>query len=252
VTRGVNARRGVYGPLWQGRYRAKLVQEQRYLDQLLVYVHLNPVSARAVDDPADYRWSGHREVLGLVKKPIVDVDEVLGLFGTSRRSARSAYARQLKGAVEAEWIGEEPGRLPWWRLGRPPAEEDDPETAVRAKREREAAGPDSRPGLSCSEYLALGAAALGLAMSDLRCRQRGRAVVRGRELLAVVGVERYGLRVLDIAEGLGKSQDAITKAIARGSRRRREDPEFRAALDLLDSSIAQGVEPRKAENGGMA
>jgi len=40
VTRGVNMRRRVYGPLWQGRYKAKLVKDQRYLDQLLIYIHL--------------------------------------------------------------------------------------------------------------------------------------------------------------------------------------------------------------------
>ena len=33
VTRRVNARRKVFGPLWQGRYRAKLVEDQRYLDR---------------------------------------------------------------------------------------------------------------------------------------------------------------------------------------------------------------------------
>lgn len=49
----------------QGRYRSKLVEDQRYLDQLLIYIHLNPVQAGLVDDPAKYRWSGHRELLGL-------------------------------------------------------------------------------------------------------------------------------------------------------------------------------------------
>ena len=67
VTRGVNLRRRVYGPLWQGRYRAKLVKDQRYLDQLLIYIHLNAVTAGIVDDPADYRWSGHCELLGNAK-----------------------------------------------------------------------------------------------------------------------------------------------------------------------------------------
>ncbi len=36
VTRGVNLRCRVYGPLWQGRYKAKLVDSSEYLDQLLV------------------------------------------------------------------------------------------------------------------------------------------------------------------------------------------------------------------------
>lgn len=43
-TRQFNARHRVFGPLWQGRYKAKLVKDQRYLDQLVIYIHLNPVT----------------------------------------------------------------------------------------------------------------------------------------------------------------------------------------------------------------
>lgn len=54
VTRGVSSRRRVHGPLRQWRYRCKLVEIQRHLDQLLVFIHPNPVSAGVVDEPADY------------------------------------------------------------------------------------------------------------------------------------------------------------------------------------------------------
>ena len=147
---------------WQGRYRAKMVKEQRYLDQLLIYIHLNPVQAGLVSDPAQYSWSGHRELLGKVKNPIVDVDEVLRVFGTTRGTARAAYVRRLKGSLEETWVGEEPGRLPWWRLGRPPkGEDEDPETAIRERREREEMGPEWRPSFDASEFIARGAEVLG-------------------------------------------------------------------------------------------
>ncbi len=61
--------------------------------------------AGIVDDPARYRWSGHGEILGRVKNPIVDVDEVLRLFGTTRRSVRAAYVQRLKGVMEEEKFG---------------------------------------------------------------------------------------------------------------------------------------------------
>ena len=44
-SRGFNRRWGRTGSLWQSRYQAKLVDEQRYLAQVVVYVHLNPVRA---------------------------------------------------------------------------------------------------------------------------------------------------------------------------------------------------------------
>ncbi len=97
ITRRYNAQQKVFGPLWQERYRAILVKDQRYLDQLLVYIHLIPVVCGMVDDPADYQWSGHRALIGKAKNPIIAVDEVLRLFGKTRRSARSAYARAMRG-----------------------------------------------------------------------------------------------------------------------------------------------------------
>jgi REP element-mobilizing transposase RayT len=239
VTRGVNLRRRVYGPLWQGRYRAKLVKDQRYLDQLLVYIHLNPRSAGIVNDPADYRWSGHRELLGKARKSIIDVDEVLRVFGTSRRSARAAYVRCVKGAVEEEWIGEQPGRLPWWRLGRPPkGEDEDPDEAVRQSREREEPGPEFRPFFEAGEFVDRGARIIGVGLDDLVSRRRSEDLVRARELLLVVGVERYRIKLKDLATEVGKSPDGMTKALARAIRRRNEDDGFRKEVDSLDQALA--------------
>ena len=69
VTRNRNRAAGVFGPLWQGRFKAKWVEDERYLGQLIAYVHLNPVVAGLVSTARDYRWSGHREVLGLRSLP---------------------------------------------------------------------------------------------------------------------------------------------------------------------------------------
>jgi REP element-mobilizing transposase RayT len=245
VTRGVNLRSRVWGPLWQGRYKAKLVKDQRYLDQLMIYIHLNPVTAGLADDPAEYRWSGHRELLGRVNKPIIDVDEVLGLFGTTRRAARAAYVRQLKGATEEEWIGEAPGRLPWWRLGRPTKSEDeDPETVIRERRAREEAGLDWRPVIGAGDFIARGAERLGVETVELRSGRRGERLVRARELLMVLGVERYRLKVKDLARALKKTPDGMTQAIARGVRRRNEDGVFRSDLDRLDRELAESAKWR--------
>jgi len=241
VTRGINACHRVYGPLWQGRYRAKNVNDQRYLDRLLIYIHLNPVQAGLVDDPAEYPWSGHRELLGRFKKPIVDVDEVLRVFGRTRRAARAAYVRRLRGALEEPWVGEEPGRLPWWRLGRPPKGEDgDPEAAVRERRAREELGPEWRPSFEAAEFVARGAELLGVDVDDLRARGRAPDVVEARELLLVLGVERYGVKVNALAREVQKSPSGMSQALARAVRRRVEDAGFRRKLDEVDRRLAEG------------
>jgi len=59
-SRGFNRRHGRTGSLWQSRYQAKLVDESRYLAQLVTYIHLNPVRAGLARDPVDYPLGGHR------------------------------------------------------------------------------------------------------------------------------------------------------------------------------------------------
>ena len=242
MTRRVNIRQRVFGPLWQGRYKAKLVRDQRYLDQLLAYIHLNPVSGGLVEDPAKYRWSGHREILGRVKARIIAVDEVLRVFGSNRMSARRAYARTLRGAREEEWVGENPGFLPWWRLGRPAkSEAEDPEESGRRERlddlDRQSR---ERPKLRTEEFLEEGARILGVPLEELSGRGRAKTVVRAREILAVTGVERYGLRVKDIAMGLGKHPVTGTTWVMRGVRRRRLEPAVEKEIEALDKGLTNG------------
>ena len=81
-SRGFNRRRGRTGSLWQSRYQAKLVDEARYLSQLVLYIHLNPVRAGAVEKPFDYGFGGHREIAKRVKAPLVDVDDALLSFAS--------------------------------------------------------------------------------------------------------------------------------------------------------------------------
>jgi REP element-mobilizing transposase RayT len=61
-TRTRNLRSRIFGPLWQGRFKAKDVDDERYLMQLIAYVHLNPVKTGLAKDAGEYRWSGHQDV----------------------------------------------------------------------------------------------------------------------------------------------------------------------------------------------
>lgn len=48
------------GTLWEGRYKASVVEAERYLLTCYRYIELNPVRAAMVDAPAAYPWSSHR------------------------------------------------------------------------------------------------------------------------------------------------------------------------------------------------
>ena len=45
------------GSVWEGRFKASVIQAEDYLLTCYRYIELNPVTANMVDDPADYRWT---------------------------------------------------------------------------------------------------------------------------------------------------------------------------------------------------
>jgi len=59
-TRHINKRKKRIGHLFQGRYKALLIDAETYLLELVRYIHLNPVRAGIVHKPDEYPWSGHR------------------------------------------------------------------------------------------------------------------------------------------------------------------------------------------------
>jgi putative transposase len=82
------------GHLFQNRFKSTLVEEDRYLRQLLAYIHLNPVRSRlpvTLDSLDRYPWTGHAVLLGNHRYPAQDSDFVLSLFGRAADEARHAY-----------------------------------------------------------------------------------------------------------------------------------------------------------------
>jgi len=79
------------GHLFERRYRARLIDADRYLLALVRYVHLNPVRAQIVADPRDYRWSSHCAYLGAPCPDWLRIEPALGRLGNSIGAARAAY-----------------------------------------------------------------------------------------------------------------------------------------------------------------
>ncbi|NNC98724.1 MAG: transposase [Gammaproteobacteria bacterium] len=55
-----NQKYGRSGTLWEGRFKSCLVQSERYLLGCHRYIELNPVRAKIVDEPSEYRWSSYQ------------------------------------------------------------------------------------------------------------------------------------------------------------------------------------------------
>lgn len=96
-TQAFNRRHRRVGHVFQGRYKAILVDKESYLLELCRYVVLNPVRAKVVKRPEDWPWSSYRFTAGEAKPPEwLAVEKVVGLF-----SGRAAYRRFV-----AEGVGQ--------------------------------------------------------------------------------------------------------------------------------------------------
>lgn len=91
-TQRFNRRRHRDGPLFRGRFKGMLVQEDSYLLQVVQYIHQNPVKARMVDSLNDFKWSSHRYFMKSKERPEwLKADCILRQFSGRRAKAVSLY-----------------------------------------------------------------------------------------------------------------------------------------------------------------
>ena len=101
-TQASNRRHRRVGHLFQGRFKAILVDSDVYLLELSRYVVLNPVRAGMVKKPADWPWSSYRASVGLAPAaPWLAVDGLLVQFAKRRSLAQQRYAQFVAEGVKA-------------------------------------------------------------------------------------------------------------------------------------------------------
>ena len=243
-----NARQRTFGPVWQGRYGARLVAGETHLAQVIAYIHLNPVAAGVVRDPRDWRWSGHRELLGDAADPLIDVAAALAAFGEPADAAVRAYLRTLAELAGKPWLERAPGGLPWWSAGKPVAAEATERPRIDALG---ATTAPERPRLDAEELLELAAAAAGTTATELRSPRSGSGLTRRRELVALVAVELFGVRAKDLAAALGRSPSSVSRWVNAAGERRAGDPNLRRAAEELAASISAAARAARAARSGF-
>lgn len=96
-----NQRHERVGHLFQGRYKAYLVQKTSYLLALVRYIHQNPVKAGIVIEPHHYRWSSDRFYRGTPPPDWLDARGLLQLLGADPGRAARRY-RAFMSSVRSE------------------------------------------------------------------------------------------------------------------------------------------------------
>lgn len=176
-TQDFNRRHRRVGHLFQGRYKAFLVEKDRYWVALLRYIHRNPVEARVVDRADRYRWSSD-QAYRLGRGPEwLDVDRGLALLENSRRAAQRRY-RAIMGQEESEPYDQIRS------IGQVKGAEDFARGALEM-----AGGHDlARKGVTVARLARLVADELGQDLDFLRSPTRRRDAALARALVGHIGM----------------------------------------------------------------
>ena len=101
-TQSFNRKHHRVGHIFQGRYKAILVEKESHLLELCRYVVLNPVRAGMVDDASYWEWSSYHDTIGSgMDSNWLSVDRVLELFSTKREEAIHRYRQFVSEGVTA-------------------------------------------------------------------------------------------------------------------------------------------------------
>ena len=235
---GFNRRWQRRGALFQGRFKAIVVEKDSHALELSRYLHLNPTRAGIVERPEEYAWSSYSDYLGMRKAPAwLDWQTVVGELGKDLSRARLAYRRFVeaglreppKSPVAAAVGGMFLGSIEWvesWRrhLAAEPVQE-----GVPARRELA-----WRPTLQ--DVSKVVSEAFGVELAELCASRR-----HGNEArLAAIYLAR---QVTDEPVGVigkhfgGVTMAAISKTVARVESRRQEDPTWDHRLINLSQRL---------------
>ncbi len=229
-----NHRHDRVGPLFQGRYKAILVERESHLLELARYLVLNPVRAGIVRGARDYRFSSYKETAGL-KAPAswLEVDWTLSQFGRRRSDAQRRYRQFVsegRGAGYDPWkqasgfcLGGEEFRSAAQRLidaSAPSAE------VPRAGREILA-----RPTLE--DVLTEVESEFGVTREQMQRRHRGEA----RKAAAMLGRRVATARLREIGGLLGIKDWSVSNLARLGNEQAERDRRFRARVDGVERRL---------------
>ena len=230
-----------HGQLFQNRYKSILCQEDRYLLELVRYIHLNPLRAGLVNDMKSletYPWCGHRVLMGKGPNPWQNADYILALFADAKKPARKRYRSFVEQGISdgkrADLIG---GGL-LRSAGGWTALKDFRKAGIRVKGDERILGDSDfvdtvlkegeeqlerkywleAQGYDLKRVVGRVAELLSMTPGEILSRQKSPKTVKGRSLLCYWANRELGMTSTQIAKRLHLSQSAISRASARGEK----------------------------------
>jgi len=201
-----NKRHGQAGHVFQGRYKAVLVDKDTYLKELIRYIHLNPVRAGMVTDALDYPRSSHAAYVGKIRPPDwLYIDLGLGQFGKTEPDARAVYLHFMGQKTDEALLDQlrhgsrTEGRI----LGN--------EDFIRAALSRKSETVPARIGIKLLVNLVAGV--YQVPSREMTSASRARQLAQARAMATFIGVDHCGYLVSDLARYFNRDMPELSRQV---------------------------------------
>jgi REP element-mobilizing transposase RayT len=231
------------GHVFQGRFKAVMVDADEYLLELAAYIQLNPVRARMTDQPGDYQWSSHRAYLGKESLPWLQTDFMLSLLSPNETQARAKFAafvaERIMDGRRDEFHGEKSADSRIFG-------DDKFVDLVLITAE---ALPERKPGVS--EVVAAVKKIYGISAEQLRSQGRERLLCEARGLAAWATLEISSGTLVELASLLQRNSSTLTCAVRRMEKLSEQDPAVAEKMGRIREELKssyQGLSPEAEGN----
>jgi hypothetical protein len=200
---------------------------------LIRYIHLNPVRARLVQEPAAYRWSSHRAYLGQAGVEWLTRDWVLSLFAGPVPVARQRYAQFVaEGMQEGHRQDFHRGTTHGLILG----DDDFINDALKAAKQ------EPRIRLTPHAIIAAVCAQRQLDARALQAADRSRHLAETRALVAYLAVETGAATLTTIGALVNRDVATLSHAVRRLRNKLVDNTELRQEVDRLEAQLSRRAE----------
>jgi len=238
---GYNRRHQRRGYLFQNRYKSIVCDEEVYFQELVRYIHLNPLRAGLVSNLGQldrYPWSGHGVLVGKVEHSWQDADYVLSWFGRRTAQARRVYRRYVVEGINQGHRPELVGGGLVRSLGGWSAVKSLRRSGERVLTDERILGSDDfvgrvlgeadhrtkhsfsslLTGRQMQEVIGTSCKKEGISIQELQRGSRRGPIPRVRSVLAWKLARELGVSLAEIGRQLGVSTSAISQILQRRER----------------------------------
>lgn len=206
-TQWYNWRHKKSGHVFQGRYKAVMVDADEFLLELAAFIHLNPVRAHMTDRPEKHKWSSHRSFLGKESLSWLETGTILSQFSLNAKKARTLFAGFVAEHITEGRRGEFHGER---TIDSRIVGDDSFVDNVLATSE---SVPEQRPDVNA--VLAAVKKIYGITNDRLSARGQERLASEARGLAAWATLELSSGKLTELAKQVGRDPSTLTCAARR-------------------------------------